>query len=223
MKENKTIAYIQARMSSSRYPGKSLAPLNGKPIIKHVVDRVGKVERIDEIIVLTTTEQAEDPLVSYLESENIKTYRGDPINVFERFKSATQQFPCGQFFRVCGDSPFLEPNLFRKAINIFNSGDYDIVTNSCPNKFPSGKRVELFDTDVFTNVESERLTEDEKEHVTLYFYNNKDEYSTFNIKPKEQYMGSDKYAVDTISDLKKLEKELMKGENNDVDNIVDLE
>lgn len=204
-------AFIQARMNSSRYPGKSLAPLAGIPVIERVIERVNDAVPKSDVVVLTTRNRAENPLASHLEDQGVDVYRGHPTNVFRRFSSVLQQYPCSSFFRICGDSPFLEPTLFQKAKQIFSTDDYDIVTNVSPRDFPSGKSVELLDASTFQRVDEAELSKAQKEHVTKYFYDNQDQYDIMDIKHPESGASKESFAVDTLSDLKRLEEELERG------------
>lgn len=217
MPSKQPIAFIQARMASSRYPGKSLAPLAGTPVIKRVIKRVNKGLPKCQVVVLTTHEPPEDPLVSYLRDENMTVLRGHPTNVFHRFKSALEEYPCESFFRICGDSPFLEPTLLQKAKEIFTTGDWDIVTNVCPRDFPAGKSVELLDANVFNEISVENLSTSQVEHVTKYFYDNKKQYKIKDIKSPVSDDRCQSYAVDTLDDLKRLEKQLNNKSLNEKD------
>src|SRR3990167_1887604 len=106
-----TNIFIQARMSSSRFPGKVLAPLHNKPLIKHIIDSARKVTGINKIVILTSVEESDEPLVSYLTKINCEYFRGSLDNVFERFKSALEQFSCDYIVRLSADSPFINNNL----------------------------------------------------------------------------------------------------------------
>lgn len=215
MSSEEPYAFIQARMTSSRYPGKSLAPLAGKPVIERVIERVHDALPESEVVVLTTHEHASTPLVSHLENEGVAVYRGHPTNVFHRFCSALEEYPCSSFFRVCGDSPFLEPTLFQKAKEHFLTNKYDIITNVCPRDFPVGKSVELLDSNTFKSVSESELSEGQKEHVTKYFYDNQNNYDIMDIKYSEKQKSEERFAVDTLSDLKRLEKRLESGTLNE--------
>jgi spore coat polysaccharide biosynthesis protein SpsF len=208
-------AFIQARMNSSRYPGKSLAPLAGIPVIKRVINRVNKSMSNTDVVVVTTNNQAEDPLVSYLRSQDEHIFCGHPTNVFKRFRSALEEYPCECFFRICGDSPFLEPTLFTEAINIFEHTDIDIATNVLSRDFPAGKTVELLDTETFQHVTPEILSNKQQEHVTKYFYDNSERYNIKDITCPNQPNEHPGYAVDTLDDLKRLESWLNNNQLND--------
>ena len=194
-------------MSSARYPGKVLAILNGKPIIMHVFERVKKVLNLDNIVVLTSTEPSDDILVSYLQEYGINVFRGSLDDVFTRFKHCLKGNDCDYFFRVCGDSPLLESYLFQKALSIAGKDSLlDIVTNKFPQTFPPGKSVELIKTDTFLSVDVKYLSKEEKEHVTMYFYNHPNKYKIYNIECRNIYYKHSNYAVDNINDLSYLEK-----------------
>ena len=109
--------FIQARMSSARFPGKVLAPFNGEPLIKRVLDRVSKISDINDIVVLTSTELSDNPLASYLSSLNCNVFRGDLNNVFLRFKSALNCYPCEYCVRICADSPLIDSSLIQFMVD----------------------------------------------------------------------------------------------------------
>src|ERR1700690_261368 len=92
--------FIQARMSSSRFPGKVLAPVNGKPMIARVIRCVAGSFGSDSIVVATSDETSDDPLASYIESLDVKVFRGPLENVFERFRLCLNTNPCDWFFRI---------------------------------------------------------------------------------------------------------------------------
>ena len=117
------IAIIQSRMTSERYPGKMLAPFLGKPVIAHVVDKI-RISKVNPKIILATSENhTDDPLVLYAKYLGIEVVRGSHNDVFGRFISALKKYKCDAFFRVCGDSPLLLPSLFDKAVSIFSQAE----------------------------------------------------------------------------------------------------
>lgn len=211
MKTTSSKAFIQARMNSTRYPGKSLAPLKGEPLLDRVISRVSSVIPPEDIVVLTTVETPEDPIAAHLNDRGIKFIRGNPKDVFRRFLDALSNFPCECFFRVCGDSPFLEPTLFERAMELYERRNYDIVTNVLERDFPPGKSVELVDTDAFLEVDRNDLSSSQQEHVTKCFYDNYTEFFIYDIKCPVNTPPDETYAVDTLEDLKRLEARV---ENN---------
>lgn len=132
--------FIQARMSSSRYPGKVLAPFRGEAMIRHVVRAVEEALSSEDVIVVTSVESSDDPLVRYIESLDRHVYRGPLDNVLARFVASAQEYPCDWIMRINGDSPLLAPELIRLVVSHVNQGVPDVVTTIFPRSFP--KRAE---------------------------------------------------------------------------------
>lgn len=198
-----THIFIQARMSSSRFPGKILAPLHGKPILKHVIDRAKQVENAEKVIVLTSPEESDNPVVAYLEHINCFYFRGDLSNVFERFQSALKVFPCDYFVRVSADSPFIDSKLIEFMINKIKKNDNDIISNVVKRTFPKGQSIEIAKSKTFLSVDRSLLTSEEFEHVFPYFYRNQSCYKIDSVENTrdESHLN---YCVDTLQDLQRL-------------------
>lgn len=201
---HQTRILIQARMSSSRYPGKVLAPLQGTPLIGHLVSRIFKVRPAEEVIVLTSVEKSDDPLVEYLKFLGVQTFRGPLDNVFRRFQLCLEKFECKWFFRISADSPLFKADLINKMLSYSQSNEFDIVTNIFPRSFPKGHSLEMVRSKVFENIDSSGLTSDQKEHVTKVYYDNYHEYSIKNIHSGNVDMMEMNLCVDTIEDLNRL-------------------
>ena len=200
------IAIIQSRMTSERYPGKMLAPFLGKPVIAHVVDKI-KISKVNPKIILATSENhTDDPLVLYAKYLGIEVVRGSHDDVFGRFISALKKFKCDAFFRVCGDSPLLLPSLFDKAVSIFIQAEYDLVTNVFPKTFPDGMSIELIKTQTFIEVEKKIKNKKDQEHITQYFYSKNKEFKIHNIECSKPFNSNLKLTLDKLEDLKKLEE-----------------
>ena len=162
--------FIQARMSSARFPGKVLAPLHGEPLVLHLIERVRQVRGIDRVVVLTSTEPSDLPLASYLEKIGCAVFRGDLENVFLRFQSALEQYPCDYFVRLSADSPLMNVDLLSDMISYAQSGDYDFISNVQSKMFPKGQSVEIVNSDLFLSIDADALTSAQQEHVMPYFY-----------------------------------------------------
>lgn len=166
-------------MSSSRFPGKMLAPLWGKPVIAHVIDRCRKVLNADRVVVLTSVESSDDVLVDYLQTLGVSVFRGPLDPVFDRFKMACIAFPCDYFVRISADSPLIEPGLIADMVAKARAGKYDFLSNVWHKKFPKGQSVEIIRPSVFYAVNSGDLNAEEAEHVMPYFYTHQDRYRTY--------------------------------------------
>lgn len=199
-------------MSSTRFPGKVLAPLCGQPIITHVILQVARVIPSDRITVATTSEQSDDPLASYVQDIGISIYRGPLDDVFTRFRLCLKEYPCTWFFRVCGDSPLLDCALLQTALSYGDRQDVDIVTNVFPRTCPIGKSVEMLKSATFAAIDSKRLTPEEKEHLTMVYYNHPTEFKIINIELEDPGLAEESFCVNTLEDLRRLEENLRSGE-----------
>jgi len=193
-------------MSSSRFPGKVLAPFLGRPMIDHVVASVSAAISPDAIVVLTSTDKTDDPLAAYGERQGWNVFRGPLDNVFERFRLCAERLPCDWILRVCADSPLLDPELARSAIGTAVGGTWDVVTNVFPPTFPIGQSVEVLRVKTLESVDASRLSPEDREHVTRFFYSHPEEFRILNLQAGERHNLEPGGAVDTIEDLRRLER-----------------
>lgn len=197
--------FIQARMSSSRYPGKMLAPFKGTPLIQHIVQKCKNSSQAEKVVVLTSSDLSDDPLAFYLEHSGVNCYRGSLTNVNSRFQEALKIFPCSHFVRICGDSPYINTELIDQIIMIAKAKNCDIVSNVMERTFPKGQSVEVIKSKPFLEINSNTLSEKETEHVTPYIYNNLEKYNFLSITNITNESNIN-LCVDTVDDLKRLEK-----------------
>jgi len=195
--------FIQARMSSSRYPGKVLAPFQGIPMIKQIIDRSKRSIFAAEVIVLTSNHESDDPLVAYVEKIKCKVFRGDLNDVFDRFQKGLIQFPCDYFVRVSGDSPLIETGLIDGMIEKIIDKKYDFSSNVFKRTFPKGQSIEIVKSESFFKIKSADLTDREREHVMPYFYQHKEEYKYLLMESVEDFSHLN-MCVDTLEDLQSL-------------------
>ena len=109
--------FVQARMSSTRFPGKVLAPLHGRPLKDHVLARVSQAVPLDMITVATSTDESDDPLVAYIAQSGVSVFRGALEEVVVRFQQCLDQFPCKWVARVCADSPLWDPRVYDRTVS----------------------------------------------------------------------------------------------------------
>ncbi len=193
----KVVAIIQARMASSRFPGKHLAPLNGKPMICHVVDRVW-APGVDEVVVATTVDRSDNPLVEYLASQHINCFRGAADHPLERMHRCAKENAADVIVRVTGDCPLVDFRKIAELVYHFCDSDkwaYLGVTNS-----PDGNDVEVFSEHALVQgyLNSER---GEIEHTTTWIRKHMLCQST---EGAPQYADVH-YSVNTVDDLKTCE------------------
>ena len=198
--------FVQARMSSSRFPGKVLAPFHGRPVIAHVVSKISKVTPVSQIVVATSTHESDDPLVGYLHQRGISVFRGPLENVFRRFQLCLNDYPCDWFIRVSADSPLLDPDVILRMQSFSERIDLDIVTNVFPRTFPKGHSVEMLNAARFAKLDGNRLTPNQREHVTKFLYDNSEKFEILNIAVKGPSQAHINLCIDTVEDMNRLQE-----------------
>jgi spore coat polysaccharide biosynthesis protein SpsF (cytidylyltransferase family) len=161
-------AFIQARCSSSRFPHKVVAPLGGTTLIEFMVARVRRARRIGQVVVITSTEASDDPLVEVLERAGIPYHRGSLQDVLGRFVSASQQYPAAAYVRLTGDCPLVDPQLIDALMAGLEESAAQYASNVDPPTFPDGLDIECFLADTLAQTHRMAQRGPEREHVTLW-------------------------------------------------------
>jgi len=207
----KTVAIIQSRMGSSRFPGKSLAMLHGKPLLQHVIDRLKQAETIDEIA-LATTEKPEDlSLEKFAKRQSIPCFRGPEEDVLKRFLLCAEKFEADTIVRICGDSPLIPPELVDDVVKKHLEEKADYSSNSVDGK-PAvqtglGLAVEAFSLAALKKADCIATKKPHREHVTMLFYTHPEEFKNAFVEiPADLKMDGMRLTVDTPKDLELLEK-----------------
>ena len=163
-------AIIQARMSSTRLPGKVLHKVKGKPMIQYLLESLGQCILIDRVVVATSTDDSDGPVADFCREYGIACHRGPLEDVAKRFVEALDVFGLDAFVRICGDSPLLDYRLVDRAVEIFNSGQFDMVTNVLHRTFPKGQSVEVIDSKMFKQAYPLMREDSEREHISSPVY-----------------------------------------------------
>jgi spore coat polysaccharide biosynthesis protein SpsF len=164
------IAILQARMSSSRLPGKVMLEINGKPMIFWQIQRILQVPQIEKLIVAVSVEESDDILVNYLQSEGVAVFRGSLEDVHSRYLAIIKcNLSEEVFLRLTGDSPLTMPLLIAKMLSEFSKENYDYYSNALNPSYPDGLDIEIFSRDSFLRMSGGDLSDGEREHVTLKF------------------------------------------------------
>jgi spore coat polysaccharide biosynthesis protein SpsF len=202
--------FVQARMSSRRFPGKVLAPLAGRPVIEHVLERCGQAFGHGTVVLATSGEPSDNPLALYVEQLGYRVFRGELDNVVGRFQGCLAQYPCDWFVRITADSPLIDGQLIERVARR-RDASWDLVSNVHPRTFPAGQSVEVVRSDCFALIDSAAIAEDEREHVTLLFYRQAQKYRIRRVASRDPGLGRQHLAVDTIEELKELDMLLASG------------
>jgi spore coat polysaccharide biosynthesis protein SpsF (cytidylyltransferase family) len=191
---------VAARMSSTRLPGKALLPLHGLPMIVFLLRRLRRT-RLAEVVVATTNLPADDPLAETVAAEGVAVFRGSEADVVGRYVAAARHFDFDVVARVTADCPFVDAGLADWCIDrTAQFGDFDLTTTKgC---FPVGLDMEIYRADCMEALDrSGKLTTEEREHLTLHFYNHGDEFAVRRIAPPDHWATSGRhFTVDTQDD-----------------------
>ena len=181
MKDGKKIvATIEARMTSTRLPGKVLLPMAGEPNLKRLIDRLRRSKYIDEVVIATTVNVPDDAIVALAEEVGCKVWRGSEDNVLLRVLEAAQLVGADLIVEITGDCPLIDWRHIDRLIALYIEGGYDYMSNILERTFPRGFDVQIFS--VKTLAEVNRLTGDpvDQENVSLYIYNHPERYKLGN-------------------------------------------
>ena len=144
---------IQARMGSSRLPGKILKKIDQKTtVLESVVNQVEQSSSIDKIIIATTTLDEDDKVVALCNKINIKYFRGDPIDVLDRYYKCAKYFSISDIVRITSDNPLIDPELIDQVIKKFVIGNFDYVTNFIPRTLPYGTEAEIISFEALSKI-----------------------------------------------------------------------
>ncbi|MEM3063395.1 MAG: hypothetical protein QW303_07625 [Nitrososphaerota archaeon] len=203
---------IQARMGSSRLPGKSLMRLYKDYSLLEIIylrTLLSKYATKSNIVILTSTEENDEPIYNFCKDKNINCFRGPNLNVRERylkFFDSLENLP-EYFIRICADNPFLEPIFIDRMIEFYeNNKLYDYVSYMTSNNIPSIKTkygffAELIKTKTFLNINSNSLSSNDIEHITPIFYNNTI-FNNYFFRIEEDIESLKvKLSIDTIDDF----------------------
>ncbi|KYH34825.1 3-deoxy-manno-octulosonate cytidylyltransferase [Clostridium tepidiprofundi DSM 19306] len=174
--ESKVVCIIQARMGSTRLPKKVLMPLCNKPMLEHLVNRLKCCEKLDEIVIATTTLEQDDKIVELAEKNNIKYYRGSENDVLKRYLESAYKVNADIVVRITADCPFIHPKLVDDVIEYFKSNSYDYVSPKSEYGLIRGLDTEVFSYEALKKADKLAKKEIFREHVTLYMYRNPENF-----------------------------------------------
>ena len=196
------IASIEARLGSSRLPGKVLADVNGKPALSRLLNRLRCCELLDGIVLATSTDPQDDAVVSWAQSEGIDYHRGSEDDVLLRVVQAQQKMNSDVVVEICGDMTLLDYELIDQGIRTFEENDCDVVTTTCKPSYPVGADVLVFRLKDLIWVQENILDPQVREHVSLYFFQHPERYRIINLIAPKRFQAPDKrFVLDYPEDL----------------------
>jgi len=167
---SKIVATIEARMTSSRLPGKVLLPVEGKPVLLHIIDRLKKSRLIDDVVVATTINQTDDAIVNMCRDNGCSFFRGSEEDVLLRVLEAAKSVKADVIVEITGDCPVIDWRVADELIGFFENGKYDYCSNMGQRPYPVGFETQVFSVDVLHQVSEMTNNKADREHVSLYIY-----------------------------------------------------
>lgn len=190
---------VQARMGSSRLPGKVLAPLGGRPMLRFMLDRLAPLD-LAHLVVATSTHARDDAVAREAASAGVAVVRGSEHDVLDRMRSALDAHPADTVVRLTGDCPLVDPALVSAAIALHCETGADYTSNVLPRTFPKGLDVEVMSAGALLEAALEATDPPEREHVTPFLYRHPERFRLANLWCPED-LGEERWTVDTPEDL----------------------
>jgi spore coat polysaccharide biosynthesis protein SpsF len=192
---------IQARMGSTRLPGKVLKPVAGRPMFSYQIERLRRVKRTAQIIVATTTREADQPIVDFCAAEGVECTRGSENDVLSRYFEAASAFGADHIVRVTSDCPLLDPELVDLCLDtMLDAGPFDYVSNMIEPSWPYGMAVEVVTAAALAEANAEARDVAEREHVTPFIYWHPQRYRIKSVTMRPD-LSWHRWTVDTPEDF----------------------
>ncbi|MDB5815207.1 MAG: spore coat protein [Rhodocyclales bacterium] len=199
------LAILQARMSSSRLPGKVLLPLFGEPMLARQIERLRRARRIDQLIVATSSAPSDDPIAEQCAKLGVTCHRGSLDDVLDRFEQAARPYAPQHVVRLTADCPLADPELIDQLIAKHLDSGADYTTNANPPSFPDGLDAEVIRYAVLHIAWREAKRLSEREHVTLYIASQSDRFFIETLS-SETDLSALRWTVDEADDLALVER-----------------
>lgn len=198
----RVVAIIQARMGSSRLPGKVLKDIEGKTMLGRVVERVQQARKIDEVVVATTVQEVDEAIVAECQRLNVASIRGSEGDVLDRYYQAAQSYGADAVARTTSDCPLIDPGVIDLVISAFEEKKPDYASNTLERTYPRGLDTEVLKKEALTRAWQEARKPFERIHVTPYIYQNPALFQLLSVVSEEGNFGDLRWTVDTEEDLR---------------------
>jgi spore coat polysaccharide biosynthesis protein SpsF len=179
----KIVTVVQARMSSSRLPGKVMLPILGKPLLIRMLERVQAAKLIGQLVVATSTNPDDDEIENLCKEENLTCYRGHLTDLLDRHYQVAKLYGADAVVKIPSDCPLIDPTVIDKVLKKFIENDqYDFVSNLHPATYPDGNDVEVMSFEALECAWKDATKDYEREHTTPFIWENSDTFGIGNIE-----------------------------------------
>lgn len=204
-----TVAIVQARMTSTRLPGKILLEVMDRSMLAYQLERVARVPSIDAIVIATTTNATDDPVEAFARDGGYGLHRGSENDVLARFAGVLSENDAETVVRLTADCPLTDPEVIEQTIQRFKSADpaCDYVTNAIPRSYPAGLDVEVFKRAALETAAAEARDPYDREHVTPFIYRNPDRFRLLSVV-LEPSLAGERWTLDEPGDFELIRRVL---------------
>ncbi|PKM77599.1 MAG: acylneuraminate cytidylyltransferase [Firmicutes bacterium HGW-Firmicutes-15] len=198
----KTVIIVQARMTSTRLPGKILKRVLDKSLLEYQIERLRRVQLADDIVIATTVNQSDEPIIQECARLGMSVFRGSEEDVLSRYYLAAIQFGATDVVRITSDCPLIDSQIIDKVIQKYqeNLTEFDYVSNTQIRSYPRGMDTEVFSLKALEEAYREANSLSEREHVTPYLYQNPNRFRILQVVADNDMSGH-RWTVDTEEDL----------------------
>jgi spore coat polysaccharide biosynthesis protein SpsF (cytidylyltransferase family) len=197
-------AIIQARLNSNRLNKKILLKIENKNLLEHLFSQLSHSTQIDKKIIATTINKIDDEIENFAKLQNITFFRGNPLDVLDRYYRCAKSFNLETIVRISGDAPLIDPSIVDKTIEYYKKNNFDYVSNFFNRSYPIGTEIEIFSFKTLEKCWMNAKKSSEKEHVTPFIYNHPELFKIGHIEYKKN-ISHLHWTVDQIEDFKFVE------------------
>lgn len=210
----KTVAIIQARIGSTRLPGKTLMSLGGLEVLGWVIRAAKAIVGVDQVVVATSTSPEDKAIIDYCKSHQIDSYAGDLENVLSRMYHAAKEYKADTVIRLTADCPFLDPDIVGTLLVQFKKSGADYCSNTMVPTWPDGLDAEIFKFSALHTAHESATLKFQKEHVTPFIYHNRQQFKTYNYVCPIPNLQNERWTLDQKEDFDFLNPIALKLKNN---------
>ena len=198
----RTVAIVQARMGSTRLPGKVMLPLLGQPVLSRVMRRAGRARTLDEVVVATTTRPDDDAIVALAEREGWPVVRGSETDLLDRYLLAARTHDAEVVVRITSDCPLIDPDVIDATVDAFHAADVDYASNTLePPTYPRGLDVEVVSRPALERAGREDADPAWREHATPFVYRHPELFRLLRV-PADDDHSDLRWTLDTPEDYR---------------------
>jgi spore coat polysaccharide biosynthesis protein SpsF len=194
------VAIVQARMGSTRLPGKVMREILGKPVLWHLINRLKQATLVDKIVIATSDKEADFPIIRFAEDIGMASFVGSEQDVLDRYYQTATKFGADVIIRITADCVLIDPKIVDKVVQRYLRGDCDYAANTIKCTYPDGQDVEVFSYTALKKAWQEAKWASEREHVTPYIRKNPEKFRLVNIEYNSD-LSHLRWSVDEEKDL----------------------